>query len=90
LQLFDPKTMTKPNANRLNILTPSEITELYGLPQFGDEERRHYFDMSAQERQVVEGRRSAAGIFLSLELGYFKAKRQFFDFTPAQVMPDLR
>lgn len=82
--------MTKPNANRLNILTPAEITELYGLPQFGDEERRHYFDMSAQERQVVEGRRSAAGIFLALELGYFKAKRQFFDFTPAQVTPDLR
>lgn len=30
LQLVDPETMTKPNANRLNILTPAEITELYG------------------------------------------------------------
>lgn len=74
--------MTKPNANRLHILTPAEITELFGLPQFGDEERCHYFDTSAQEHQVVEGRRSTAGIFQALELGYFKAKRQFFDFPP--------
>lgn len=41
--------MSTPNANRLNILTSAEITEIYGLPQFGDEERRQYFDMSAQE-----------------------------------------
>ena len=82
--------MKKSNSNRLNILTSAEITELYGLPRFDDGERRHYFDMSQQEYQVVEKRRPAVGIFLALELGYFKAKRQFFIFTPAQVMSDLR
>ena len=81
--------MQTPNAHRLNILTPSEINELYSLPQFGDEERQQYFDMSAQELQSVEQRRSAIGIFQALELGYFKAKRQFFAFELPDVMLDL-
>ena len=78
------------NAHRLNILTPAEIVELYGRPHFGDEERALYFDMSAHECQSVEQRRSAIGIFQALELGYFKAKRQFFLFDLTDVMPDLR
>jgi hypothetical protein len=81
--------MQTPNAHRLNILTPSEINELYSFPQFGDEERQQYFDMSAQELQSVEQRRSAIGIFQALELGYFKAKRQFFAFELPDVMLDL-
>lgn len=81
--------MQTPNAHRLNILTPSEINELYSLPQFGDEDRQLYFDMSAQELQSVEQRRSAIGIFQALELGYFKAKRQFFVFELSNVMLDL-
>jgi len=82
--------MQTPNAHRLNILTPSEIKDLYGLPQFGDQERQQYFEMSAQEHQSVEQRRAAIGIFQVLELGYFKAKRQFFAFELSAVLPDLR
>lgn len=59
--------MQTPNAHRLNILTPSEIKYLYGLPQFGDQERQQYFEMSAQEHQSVEQRRAAIGIFQVLE-----------------------
>lgn len=82
--------MSKPNTHRLTILTAPEINELYGLPRFSDEERLHFFDMNAQEQQTLATHRNAVGIFLALELGYFKAKRQFFIFKLQDVLPDLR
>jgi hypothetical protein len=39
---------------RLAILSTREITELYGLPRFTDEERRLYFDLSEPERAAVD------------------------------------
>jgi len=82
--------MSQTNSHRLNILALNEVTELYGRPIFGDKERQIYFDMSDVEYASVQMRRAAAGIFQALELGYFKAKKQFFVFELSDVMDDLK
>ena len=82
--------MSSANSHRLNILTSAEINDLYGLPRFGDNERQLFFDMSETEYLSIQSRRASAGIFQALELGYFKAKKQFFVFELADVMGDLR
>lgn len=82
--------MSSADSHRLNILTSAEINELYGLPRFGDNERQLFFDMSEAEHLSIQSRRASAGIFQALELGYFKAKKQFFVFELADVMGDLQ
>ncbi|MDT9091661.1 DUF4158 domain-containing protein, partial [Escherichia coli] len=64
--------------------------ELYGLPRFTDEDRRLYFDPSPAEKAAVEARYTSVAIHMTLELGYFKAKRQFFVFEPSMVTDDLQ
>jgi len=81
--------MPSTESHRLNILTQSEISDIYNLPQFDDEDRQYYFAMSDAEQACVGLRRPSAGIFQALELGYFKAKKQFFSFELAGVMDDL-
>jgi hypothetical protein len=66
-------------SRRLAILTVREIHELYGLPSFTDEERCLYFDLSPTEHDAVDAvHTAAAAVHMVLQLGYFKAKRQFF------------
>lgn len=77
-------------SHRLTILTPEEIEDLFGLPRFTDDDRRLYFDLSPPEREAVDARTPSVAVYLALELGYFKAKRQFFGFEPATVVDDLR
>lgn len=77
------------NKHRLSILTNEEIDDLYGLPRFTDEERLLYFDLSAAEQAEVALRRGSMGVYLVLQLGYFKAKRQFFDVSPGDVRDDV-
>ena len=78
------------NSRRLSILTKREIDDLYGLPQFNDEDRCFYFDLSADEMDIIDAvhTRSAA-VHLALQLGYFKAKRQFFVYPLEAVQVDL-
>lgn len=78
------------SSHRLNILTPEEIEDLYGLPQFTDDDRNLYFDLNPPERSAVDARTTSVGVYLALELGYFKAKRQFFTFDQDAVVDDLR
>lgn len=77
-------------SHRLSILTQKEIYDLYGLPQLNDEDRCFYFDLSADEINIVDAihTRSAA-VHLVLQLGYFKAKRQFFVYPLEAVQDDL-
>ena len=79
------------DSRRLAILTVREIHELYGLPRFTDEERCIYFDLSPAERDAVDAVHThAAAVHMVLQLGYFKAKRQFFSYEPETVGDDLR
>lgn len=78
------------DSHRLAILSPEEIDDLYGLPQFTDDHRRLYFDLSPPEREAVDARTPSVAVYLALELGYFKAKRQFFAFAQTAVVDDMR
>ena len=68
------------DSHRLGILSKSEIHALYGIPVFNDADRENYFDMSPAEMASAQARTQGLGVFQTLELGYFKAKRQFFNF----------
>lgn len=78
------------NSHRLAILTPEEIDDLYGLPRFSDDDRQLYFELNPAEYAAVRARTTSVGVHLALELGYFKAKRQFFSFESSEVTDDLR
>lgn len=78
------------NSHRLAILTAQEIDDLYGLPRFTDEERRLYFDLSPAERKAVGSiRTTSVAAHLILQLGYFKAKRQFFGYEAHDIIADM-
>jgi TnpA family transposase len=79
------------DSRRLAILTAREIHELYGLPSFTDEERCLYFDLSQAEHDTVDAvHTAAAAVHLVLQLGYFKAKRQFFVYDPETMNNDVQ
>lgn len=82
--------MSSADSHRLTILTAQEIDELYGLPRFAENDRQIFFDLSVQELEAVKVRTVSVGAYLALELGYFKAKRQFFTFEQDDVLGDLR
>jgi TnpA family transposase len=76
---------------RLKILESDEIETVYGLPVFDDEDRAFYFVLSPPERAILSqlhGRKSS--IYYILQLGYFKARRQFFVFNLQQVATDAQ
>jgi hypothetical protein len=74
---------------RLKILETEEIEAVYGLPVFDDDERAAYFTLSPSERAALSQFRGAKSlIHYILQLGYFKARRQFFTFSLKQVAAD--
>ncbi len=78
------------DSRRLSILTAEEIDDLYGLPHFTVDDRRLHFDLSRTERGLVDRVRTmSAAVHLILQLGYFKAKSQFFVLAREAVMGDL-
>jgi TnpA family transposase len=77
-------------SHRLAILTASEIDDLFGLPCFTDENRRLYFDLSAVEQEAARAYTFTVAAHFVLQLGYFKAKQQFFVYEQEAVLKDLR
>lgn len=79
------------DSRRLSILTAQEIDDLYALPRFTDEDRRLYFDLSAAEHEAVHTIHTmSAAVHLALQIGYFKAKQQFFVYEREAVLDDLQ
>ncbi len=80
----------KKSVRRLHILNSVEIATLYGRPQFNDEERAHYFALSAEEQTALtQWHTFASRSMFILQLGYFKASQQFFTFELAEVADDI-
>ena len=77
-------------SHRLEILTASEIEDLFGLPCFTDEDRRLYFDLGAVEQEAAAAYTFALAPHFVLQLGYFKAQQQFFIYEQEAVLEDLR
>ena len=76
-------------SHRLTILSSEEMDELFGAPRFNDKDRDLYFELNNQELEAAQARRGAAGVYLVLLLGYFRAKHQFFDVTSGVAQEDI-
>jgi len=77
-------------SRRLSILSTEEVDSLYGLPHFIEGDRQSHFDLSAKERDTFDSARTiTAGVHLVLQLGYFKAKAQFFVVSLDHARPDI-
>jgi hypothetical protein len=77
----------KGGSKRLHIIGANEIAAIYDLPRFSTEDQSHFFSLSAHGRAVLpELRTYTSRIFFILQLGYFKAVRQFFVFKLDEVV----
>ena len=84
-----PSTNTQAS-RRLSILSTEEVDSLYGLPHFTEGERQIHFDLSPEEQETIDAARTiTAGVHLVSQLGYFKAKAQFFVVSLDHVRPDI-
>jgi TnpA family transposase len=76
---------------RLRILSDHEIETLYGHPNFTQDEQAIHFTVSLEEKIVKETLHSLKSrIFFILQLGYFKARRQFFKLVMDQIANDIQ
>ncbi len=83
------ETTKKDATKRLKILEADEIEAVFGLPVFDDEDRAFYFSLLPPEKALLSqlhGHKSY--IYYILQLGYFKARQQFFVFDQEQVAAD--
>lgn len=79
------------NNNRIQLLSGTEVEELYSRPEFNIHEQRLYFTLTQSERDALTQFSSTkTRIFFILQLGYFKAKKQFFNFTLDDVRHDVQ
>src|SRR3989338_948671 len=74
---------------RLAILSLEEIDIYFGLPQFSDAERSHYFSMTENELILSKTLSPQTQWYFILQLGYFKAKKQFFVVEHEKVKADI-
>lgn len=75
---------------RLTILSEAEQAALYELPDFDDDLRLEYLNLTVEEQAIMLSRSHlAAKIYCALQIGYFKAKHLFFRFTFTEVEEDL-
>ena len=77
------------NKNRLTLFSEQEIYQLYSLPTFTRAECNHHFSFNKKELEAMNLLQTlSARFFFGLQLGYFKAKRIFFNFEFHQVKED--
>ena len=81
--------MSSIDSNRLKILSDDEIKALYARPNFTPEERVRYFALSPEETSELLAFPIESRFYCILELGYFKARQQFFTFSVPDVQDDL-
>lgn len=79
------------NVKRLQLLTESEVADLYECPIFTQADRADFFDLNQPETVALAGYHNRrTKVYFILQLGYFKAKQQFFQFAFEQVTEDTR
>jgi len=76
---------------RIQLLSCTEVGELYARPAFTVHERQLYFTLSPSEREALaQHTNTKTRIYFILQLGYFKAKQQFFNFVLEDVRHDVQ
>ncbi|MBH0063464.1 DUF4158 domain-containing protein [Pseudoalteromonas sp. NZS71] len=74
---------------RIQILTQSEINELYALPNFSRADREDYFSIDKETQKLINTlRQTETRIYFILLLGYFRSRPIVFNFTFADVEAD--
>ncbi len=75
----------------IDLLSKTEITELYALPHFNEKERKLYFTIESEEESRALNLYSnfKTRVYFILQLGYFKAKHRFFDFVFEDIPADV-
>lgn len=82
--------INKNHKNKIHLLNELEIEELYGIPQFTDVDREYFFQLDENEHKLLKNYTNLKSkVFLILQLGYFKAKQQFFKFKLDEVKEDV-
>lgn len=68
------------STKRIQLLSSTEVEELYAQPAFNAHEQRLYFTLSKSERIALsQYTHTKTRIYFILQLGYVKAKQQFFN-----------
>lgn len=76
----------KQKSERLSVLSDLEEFAFYGFPDFDSEQRRTYFDFTEQEWDLVLKCPSFhTQVYCALQIGYFKAKNLFFNFSLEKI-----
>jgi TnpA family transposase len=87
--LMAEETTKRAAEKRLKILEADEIEAVFGLPVFDDDDRDLYFSLLPPEIALLSQLRGHKSyIYYILQLGYFKARQQFFVFDQKQVSAD--
>ena len=74
---------------RIQLLTNAEVSDLYDRPDFTSDEREQFFSLSQEEQQALNRyHQTRTRVYFILQLGYFKAKQQFFRFHFEDVADD--
>lgn len=77
------------NKKRIELLPQAEIKELYARPLFNDDERHLYFTLNEEETAIAKYYSNIkTRLYFILQLGYFKAKQQFYTFTLNDAVSD--
>jgi hypothetical protein len=80
-----------PNIKRIQLLSELEISDLYSQPELNHDERKLYFTLNAHELSVLNRySNTRTCVYFILQLGYFKAKQQFFDLKFENVLADIQ
>ena len=75
---------------RIRLLPKVEIEDLYARPDFNDYERTCYFTLNIDEIKYVHHYENIkTKLYFILQLGYFKAKQQFFNFNFEDAEKDV-
>jgi hypothetical protein len=71
------------------MLSQSEITELYTLPNFNHSDREEYFSLDSDTKKIInKSRLIEARIYFIILLGYFRSRPIIFNFSFADVEAD--
>ena len=76
--------------NRITLLSPPEIDELYNLPNFNTQDMEFFFSLSDSDHLLIaKYRTTKLKIYFILQLGYFRATHKFYNFKLEDVPTEV-
>lgn len=82
--------MNQNQKTRIILLSNAEVEELYSLPAFNKKDRETFFALSNSDYKLLdEYRTQKLKIYFILQLGYFRATQQFYNFKFEDILDDV-